>query len=491
MLWPCRFVLAILVVGLLGGCAGAPGRPAPPADAARDASLLVAAGEVADRSAVIWARAPGPGSMTVTVAGHDVDAAPVRVDAYGDHTGQVSVHGLDPATLYRYDVAVEHDDGSRNRRGGRFRTAPAPDAAAPVRLLFGGDLAGQNVCRDATRGFPIFAAVADRQADFFIGLGDIIYADDRCDAQGSYGNEQLPGDVGLARTLPEFHAKWRYSFSEPDFVRLRERMGYYAVWDDHEVIGDFSARESRRGGEGPALLPVGLTAFRQYNPLVSGSNGAGPLHRRFRWGRHAEFFFLDTRQFRDHKSEADSATKTMLGAAQRRWLARAVADSTATWKLIVTSVPLAVPTGWPPDGGRDGWADGGGPTGFERELLGLLADWRTAGVANLLWLAADVHFATGLTMRPFDDAPDFVFHELIVGPLNAGLFPSRSLDETLNPERLFFYGPEDRLAVTGYEEALGWMNVGLLTIDERAEVSFELIDAHGDVVATQRFAPRR
>ncbi len=494
MVWMPRSVpapLASLLLALLAaGCAGVPGPSVPTVDATRAEPLLVAAGEVADRSAVLWARAPAPGSMTVTVDGQAVDTAPVRVDAYGDYTGQVMLDGLEPARAYRYNIAVAHDDGTHSRGGGRFRTAPAPGTAATVRFLFGGDLAGQNVCRDVERGFPIFTALADRQADFFIGLGDMIYADTACEAQGAYGNDQLPIRAGVARTLPEFHANWRYTFGDPDFARLRERMGYYAVWDDHEVINDFSAQVSGRD-DGPALLPMGLAAFRQYNPLVSGPDDAGRLYRRFRWGRHVELFLLDNRQYRDDKSVADSAAKTMLGADQRRWLARAVGASTATWKIVVTSVPLSIPTGWPPGAGRDGWADGGETTGYEHELLALLGGWREAGLRNLLWLTADVHFATGLALRPFEDDPDFVMHELIAGPLNAGLFAKRDLDDTLRPQRLFFHGPEDFRDVMRYEDAIGWMNAGQITIDDQGHIAFELIDAHGNVVARQRFVPQR
>ena len=83
--------------------------------------------------------------------------------------------------------------------------------------------AGRHDHLDVDRGLPIFTALADRQADFFIGLGDMIYADTPCEAKGAYGNDQLPIRAGLARTLPEFHANWRYSFGDPGFARLRER----------------------------------------------------------------------------------------------------------------------------------------------------------------------------------------------------------------------------------------------------------------------------
>lgn len=455
--------------------------------------LDVAVGEVTGDSAVIWSRAGSPGIMRVSFDDHENVIPSTRLDAGGDFTGHITATGLEPATAYRYRVTVTSDDGSQAGGAGRFRTAPARSARSQVRFLFGGDLAGQNVCRDATRGFPIFSALDDIDADFFIGLGDIIYADTLCEQRGAYGNEQIPGDFRPARSIPDFHAHWRYSFADPGFTRLRQRMAYYAVWDDHEVINDFSAQNSRRGDDGPELLPMGLAAFLDYNPLATGQTHSNRLYRRFRWGEHVEIFLLDTRQYRDHKSEPDtpSQPKTMLGAEQRRWLLRSVTGSSATWKFIVTSTPLAVPTGWPPEDGRDGWADDDGATGFERELLGMLETMRDARVANLVWLAADVHFASGFRFRPFADSPEFVIHEFVTGPLNAGLFASRDLDVTMNPERLFFHGPEDFRAVADFDEAIAWMNIGLATVDETGILSFELLDGYGRVVATQTFEPRR
>lgn len=54
--------------------------------------------------------------------------------------------------------------------------------------------------------------------------------------------------------------------------------------------------------------------------------------------------------------------------AQLTWLYEEMLDSTALWKIIVTSVPLSIPTGVG-DGARDGWANGGGNTGYEIEVL--------------------------------------------------------------------------------------------------------------------------
>ena len=76
--------------------------------------------------------------------------APVLVKARDDFTGQVRLRGLAPSTTYDYEARF--DDGQATE--GSFRTPPAKNDGAAVKLAFGGDIGGQNVCRDATGGYP-------------------------------------------------------------------------------------------------------------------------------------------------------------------------------------------------------------------------------------------------------------------------------------------------------------------------------------------------
>jgi phosphodiesterase/alkaline phosphatase D-like protein len=131
------------------------------------------------------------------------------VRSYDDDTGRIGLEGLHPETTYSYRAWFsEAHPGVRSGPAARgsFRTAPAPEARAPVRLAFGGDVAGQNVCRDVAEGFPIMDTLTAWKPDVFVGLGDMIYADNACDTVGRYGNAQLPGTVREAVDLPGFWA---------------------------------------------------------------------------------------------------------------------------------------------------------------------------------------------------------------------------------------------------------------------------------------------
>jgi alkaline phosphatase D len=193
-------VLAAAVFALPGSGAVAAARTA-----GHDAPAIthgVVVGDVTARSAVLWARGDREGTLKVHLSGGRHERADrLRFRAADDYTGQVLLAGLRPDTTYRYRL------GSTR---GSFETAPEDHDTARVRLAFGGDVAGQNVCRDAAEGFPIMDTIRTLRPDVFVGLGDMIYADNACDPVGRYGNAQVPGDFVTATDLAVFLSLWLF-----------------------------------------------------------------------------------------------------------------------------------------------------------------------------------------------------------------------------------------------------------------------------------------
>jgi alkaline phosphatase D len=482
----CRPVLGLLALSL-SACARlpAPGELVDPR-----ATHGVAVGEVGDRRAVVWARTDRPARMRLLLERLDqptpllVAETELPVDAQTDYSGRIVLERLHPATPHRAVVRFTDPEGrTGSPEVALFRTAPRADTPAPVRLAWGGDLGGQGVCRDVHEGFPIFGHVIAERPDLFIGLGDMIYADDVCHPIGLYANAQVPGEFGPAADLDGFRAHWRYNREDEGLRVLLATTPYVAVWDDHEIVNDagphHDMREDPPYRAGVPLLPLARRAFVEWNPLPTD----GALHRRLRWGRHLELFVLDTRSYRDPNGAPDTGPmpKTMLGAAQRRWLEQTLAASDATWKVVVSSVPLSIPTG-SHDTGRDGWAAGGTDGGFARELGSILEQLRYTGVRNLIWLTTDVHFAGAFRYAPFAEAPDFRFYEFVSGPLNAGLFPNPALDRTLAPERLLYYAPAEASAVRSFAEAKRWFNFGLLDIANDGTLTARIVNGEGEEV---------
>ena len=412
--------------------------------------------------ATIWARGVRAGPLDVTYApvgeGTTRATRSVSVGADRDLTTKLMLTGLSAAT--RYAVRVSQGEAHVDAE---FVTAPPPDAPARVAFIWSGDLGGGGRCRPQAGGYRIFGPMRERRSDFFLFVGDIIYADIPCDGAGV-----VPGADFRARTLAEYRTRHRYQHEDSPLQALLRATSVYAIWDDHDVRNDFS-------GPHDSLMPVGRQALLDYWPIAPPADEPTRLYRRFQWGRLLDLFVLDTRQYRSANSERDGPAKTMLGAAQKRWLLDAVSGSTAVWKVVVTSVSLSIPAGRPD--ARDSWTGAsifGLPqegAGFMTERDAILEHWRTRGVKNLVFVAADVHHAEVIRHRP---VPSWSFYELVAGPLSATTGRPRPLDATLNSHSLFARG--------------GVFNFGEIVI-VRESLTVRLIDDTGAVMFTHSIKP--
>jgi len=514
-----RLLAAAVLAGVFALCLRWPALGQSPVGALdRAPAPLLAVGDVTATSALLWVQGDRAGTLLVELVAAKGGNGPPRrfqrvVGEETDFTAKILVSDLEPGTLHRWRasmVAAAAADGEPRQDApaspesagevlgatavGSFRTAPDPYAAAPVALVWGGDLGGQNVCRDAQWGFEVFDAIADRKPELFVGVGDMIYADGLCEAIGRYGNTQIPASFGKAADLRGFRAHWRYSRADPGLRRLLAETAYFPVWDDHEVLNDFGPLHDTRTEppyrDGEHLLPLGLAAMLEQNPIAEHKRTPQRLYRSVRWGQHLELLLLDTRQYRDANAAPDTAQrpKTMLGREQLTWLKDRLAKSDATWVVVASSVPLSIPTGSAEQGG-DGWTDFDGKGGFQRELGGILAHAAANGRDRLLFISADVHYAAGFRYRPFADKPGFVPHELITAPLSASIAGGREPDSELGAERLFLHAPDSAEALRDYAQARQWLGFGELRIDADGELTATLRNIDGDPLYGLRLTP--
>ncbi|MGH7183789.1 MAG: alkaline phosphatase D family protein [Nitrospiraceae bacterium] len=430
-----RLLLLLACMPVVFGCVSASRDGLPPGSpfaeiAAVSTNLLpqgIALGDVTGESVLLWLRTDGP--MEV-----QVEWAPVAVwDSLSkmatavtpmartpllttgpetDFTLTIPMEGLTSSTRYRYSLSVspKGSDGTvtavRVAARGEFTTLPDVKSQAPVTFAWSGDLGGQQHCRRGAAGYPIFDVMRAQQLDFFLFLGDSIYADDVC---LSPPNE--PGADFRATALSEYRARHRDQRRAEALRRFLGTTPVYAIWDDHEVRNDFS-------GPFDSQMPVGRQALREYWPIGVASDDPHRLYRTVRAGADLELFILDTRQYRSRNDDQDGPAKTMLGERQLQWLLNGLNESTATWKVIVTTVPLSIPKGAGGGHGNDGWAGEPGTPGFERER-GMIVDHILGReLKNVVFLAGDVHYVQANAYDPDGDgAPDF--HEFVAGPLSA------------------------------------------------------------------------
>jgi alkaline phosphatase D len=476
---PLLLLLAAIVA--LAGCTAPsreglpPGSPFAETDTA-STNLLpqgIAMGDVTSQSALLWLRTDGP----ITV---QIEWAPVaiwdRVSKMGtavapvartqwfttsqdtDFALTIPLEGLAPATRYRWYVFA----GTKGREGtltearsvarGEFTTLQDAKSHMPVTFAWSGDLGGQGRCRRGAAGYPIFDVMRAQQFSFFLFLGDTVYADGLCP---SPPNE--PGAEFRAATLDEYRARHRDQRAAEALRRFLETTPVYAIWDDHEVRNDFSGPFDDR-------MPIGRQALREYWPIRVAADDPDRLYRTVRAGTDLEMFILDTRQYRSRNIDQDGPAKTMLGEKQLQWLLSGLTESSATWKVIVTTVPLSIPKGGGIGSpGNDGWAGGADGTGFERERQVIVDYMLNRKVKNVVFLAGDVHYVQANAYDPNGDGiADF--HEFTAGPLSAasGRLTPANLD--LRPTTLINEG--------------GYMNFGLVRVT-KSSFTVTVIDETG------------
>lgn len=423
----------------------------------------VASGDVTSRSARIWLRTSGPAQVELewTPEGQDKEHSRALVFSTSpdrDYAATVAVDNLQPATRYRYAVKARRTDQRSSREiieesgSGVLTTPQADDKSEPFTFLWSGDLGGQKRCRDEWVGYPIFYRMLQVKPAFAILLGDTIYGDDVCPSPPN-----APGSESAAATLDQFRVKHRYQRGSAALQRFLASVPVYVIWDDHEVRNNFS-------GPHDPLMPAGRQAFLEYWPVGTPVEEPTRLHRKFRRGADAEFFILDTRQYRDRNVDRDSPTKTMLGSAQREWLLEGLARSTATWKFIVTSIPLSNPkNGTPQLPGNDSWARAEDGTGFQAELRTIVNAILKGRVRNVVWLAGDVHYTQVNAYDPNGDGtPDF--HEFIAGPLSAA--PNKPVP------------PDPAFKPTTFHSEGGFYNFGLVRVN-KGELRLDIVDDTG------------
>ena len=246
--------------------------------------------------------------------------------------------------------------------------APPRDEGALTRIAFGS-------CLDQNRPQDIAEAIQATRPDLFVFLGDNVYGDVE------------DGTVDNLRQAYEAQA------GNAGFASLLEAPRVVAVWDDH----DFGVND---GGGDFALKRQAEALFLDFwkVPARDPRRARQGLYASFTFGpdgKRVQVILLDTRSFRSPLRPTDerdapgkerylpdpSPDKTMLGAAQWRWL-EAVLQEPADLRLIGSSIQVAA------DGhGYERW---GNLPGERARLYGLLAQADSTPTAIL---SGDRHFA--------------------------------------------------------------------------------------------------
>ena len=383
--------------------------------------------DVTPDGALLWVA--GEGNVAFEVAGDDKFSSSRRipVPALARDTGgtaNVSVEGLEADTSYSYRV-VDAQTGAALSRVGRFRTAAVNPR--PFTFVWTADM------DEAYKPFRLFERMGARNPEFFLNLGDTIYAD--------FPRNQFNPSVAHYRRK---HANNRRDSHLQQFLL---QCPTFAIWDDHETDNN------AHGGH--PHMPAARQVFREYWPCRTVASDG--LYRQFRWAG-IDFFVLDTRSYRSPHAEAEGPAKSMLGSAQKSWLLDALGKSTSPFKFVLTSVPFQ-------GGGEDTWFT------YRTERNEISAFIRDKNIGGVVFLTGDYHLARDWTN------PKAAFREFMAGPIGSFVHYHRTPSSRDRYEKAgtFHYGD-------GY-------NFGLITVDPAGlKASVEFVDLEGRTLRTVNIA---
>jgi alkaline phosphatase D len=360
-----------------------------------------------------------------------------------DFTAKVLLEEL-PAGQEIFYRVTPHDLASPATSGdaqtGRFRTAPG-DAKKSVSFVWSGDTAGQGWGIDESRGgLRTFRTMLNNRPDFFIHSGDSIYADCpiprelKLPGGGVWRNLVTEEKSEVAQSLAQFRGNYKYNLLDANVRAFNAEVPILAQWDDHEVANDWwpSRTLDEEGYLERSALQLAARAgraFHEYMPTRQTLTEPGRVYRKVAYGPLLDVFLIDMRSYRG-PNDAEADNTPLLGAKQIAWLKRELAASKATWKVIAADMSLGLVS-------HDAIAHGDGPpAGRENEIAALLSFIKRNGVANLVWLTADMHYTAAHHYVPnravFQDFEPF--WEFVSGPLHAGAWGPAPLDNTFGPQ---------------------------------------------------------
>lgn len=346
----------------------------------------VQVGDPGQGGAVVGARTTETEALTLRLAvaegegWSELDATPDLLPGEGGEV-QTTLSGLSPDTAY--SLCFVTADGARRSPVARFRTGQAADA--PLRKI----VFGATNCFGGNWPFPSLQFAAEERLDFFLLLGDTVYADG-------------------AATQEEYRAFYEENFSAEPLRALFASTGVVATWDDHEVDNNWSWEEVSE-----EKFQAARAAFWEALPQGRGEGGT-QIWRLIPWGPAVDLFVLDCR---GERRDGD-----YISEEQMAWFKAALSASTARFKIVLNSVPITDMTGWFGDAlSQDRWQ------GYEQraEILSYIRD---NGVTGVLWISGDFHL--GMVNRvdmaggPGDDQ-----WEVLTGPAGSDVNPLGALLE--------------------------------------------------------------
>ena len=266
-----------------------------------------------------------------------------------DYSVKVDAAGLKPGATYYYAF----DAGGEQSPIGRTRTLP-DRGTQRLRLA-------QVSCSNYPTGyFNVYRCLANRSdLDAIVHLGDYIYEF----ASNRYSDPSIKRAVEPNKelvTLQDYRDRYAFYRSDVDLQEVHRQHPFIVVWDDHELANDAwsggAGNHSADQGDWKVRQRAAYRAYLEWLPIREAAGNDIRLYRRFAFGGLADLIMLDTRGLRDQQADANvkaaiaDPRRTLLGAAQEKWLSETLRASQAAatgWRILGQQIlfsPLTMPS---------------------------------------------------------------------------------------------------------------------------------------------------
>lgn len=237
-----------------------------------------------------------------------------------------------------------------------------------------------------SNGFQIFNAMAKKDSDLMLWLGDNVY--------------YLLGDDRNENRMFKENLKTRRKKALATFLQDKQ---HYAIWDDHDYgpnnsLGDYKNKELSRN------------VFDQFWANPPSETEANYYSFEY---TNAEFFMLDSRWFR---TEPDAKDPALLGEVQLQWLQNGLKKSDADYKFVALGSQIINPKGLK----HERFA------AYTEEYETLMET--AVELDNVIFLSGDMHYSTVFKNEDFGKA----LYEFTSSPLTAMRYKIRKGNDEHN-----------------------------------------------------------
>lgn len=418
-------------------------------------------GQSSNTTATVVCRSDASATVTVGCNGQEFTGA--ADTAVKDGVVAISVTGLTAGQSYPYTID-----------GGAAGTLKALPSSGDLWIAVGS-------CWDKTDQDTLaYKLLADYDIDLYLALGDFPYCNTGLTA---FGETTLNVELAMAngKSAANYYAHHRQQRRATGIKELMRDVPFGYMGDDHEypfdnacpqylagyqaTVADAGAATQTDLDEAWAACRLALDAYTTGFTRATGGD-ADAVYWSWRMSDAVEVFLIDCMNYRSNLTDADTAAKTMLGAAQKAWLINAVTASTATFKVIAMGKQL-----WRGGGNTDTWNASGANLGYETEKAEILYALRD--VTGLMFVAGDQHLWSDQWVTA---------DELGAGYPAASCMVCCPTTVVLNATGAAGYEPGVKSKVNGYPSALGVVQenvVGLLRVTANRVYRYHLSTLRG------------